>query len=244
MFVGYLDKYRKRLEASGIDEIDAYNQATSDFINEQFSNAPSYRKAKLNGVDLDIRVTFDSQATKDSLGSRKRNVLFRPNTNVSSGSILEFDDQKWLLFDVFKDQLAPRASAQLCNDNLQWAEKDGTIRSFPCVASSLNLIRYRIDNNKYGIDSLDNGLFVFVSMNPYTLSIVASQRFIFGNQVFEVSGLDESTFNGVIQIILRNSLKTEKDDLAGKIADNSAIYKKAQPHTGNVEMSNGGGDLW
>src|SRR5690606_7997003 len=102
---------------------------------------------------------------------------------------------------------------------------------------------------KYDVRLPIGQLFVSVEKNDTTEEIGLNHRFIFGRNVYEITGMDDiTTVNdegyGIIQYTAKITTKREEDDFVNNIAHNA--YKYADSGTVGDGHSNDGeeGGLW
>lgn len=242
--MAYIDDYKARLQAYGNTHSEVKDNTTADLINKTFVNSHEYKVVSIGGANVDTRV-------KPGKDYKNKSLLFRPNAVAHIGELITFDSESWLVFDfTFNEKVFPKADIQLCNEIIRWKDRDGSLVEYDCVAAASRYIKYDIRANRYDVELLQGGMFVYVSLNEDTRNIKPSQRFIIGGSVYEISGIDDLTFvnrgKGLIQFTTKLSTIQTNDDFVNKIADNSTLYLS---ETGNTTPSGGsdtggGGDLW
>ena len=254
--MGWRDDYRARVNAYGGNIAGSYLGSTKSFINSSFANSPSYRLGKLNGTDIDF--LFESgDNKKDQFGEKI--FIFRPDTVVYRGDIIQIDSDNFIAFDINdRTSISPRVTGILCDTVLNWKDASGTTYSYPCVTVPYRSVR-TIQSDSYTLNLAEGHMFAVVQMNTDTQTIALKQRFILGNQVYEISGIDDSNYayngKGIIYFTVTVSTKDSRfnDDWVNRIADNSFLYESQIPSptsvTGTVNTStspasNGGKVLW
>jgi hypothetical protein len=240
--MSFFDDYQKRMQATGTNEADAYEKATANIIEGRFKNSPSYKLAKINGIDTDIRFISGRDY-------KNATMHLRPNTTTNVGDMITIGAETWMVFDFINRETFPQADIQLCNEVIRWKDRDASIREYKTVAAASRYIKYDIRQNRYDVELLQGGMFIYVVQDAITSTIRASQRFIFGKQVYEISGIDDLTFVnkgvGLLQFTTRLSTIKNADDFVNKIADNSDLYLGESGGTGNTGGGPTGGDvLW
>jgi hypothetical protein len=155
----YLDIYRGLMMNSGHNIGESLTNTLVRKINDSFADSPAYRIIKLDGVDVEVRVTQISEVSYverlNNLNKTDVNFIFRPYTKVMIGSIVEWNDYTWLVVDVNWDDIVPKAEAVVCNKILEVVvgedqvvqgydqmyrpifENTPIIFSAPCVARNL-----------------------------------------------------------------------------------------------------------
>jgi hypothetical protein len=230
----YFDNYKKRLSATGQNEVDAIKNASLDLVNSSFSDSPTYQVINVEGIDTDSRVL----TTNDS---NKINILFKLDDVINSGSNLVIDGKKWLITDIIKKITHQKAEAQRCNEALKWKNESDIILSHPCVVTTLKYTVNALNTgSRPSIENPEGNVYIYVQLNSETKTVKHSQRFILGSQVYEIIGIDDLRMVqdnvGVIEFTARISNKNVSDDFTGDIADNS----KDQ----GVDGVDGGRVLW
>lgn len=235
--MSWFDIYQQRISVNGRNEADEFKNATIAFIESSFENATNYKEVSIGNKNIGIRLI----KSKEKRGvEKKKDVLFKPRTNLDVGTILIIDGQHWILMSFDYDDVSPRGAIQLCNKNLNW--NDGTIlQSVPCIATSLQYIRYSVMPDKLDVNTIVGGIYIFAPYNEETKGIKISTRIILGNQAYEIIGIDDMTNvsnnTGVIQFATRMDIKKEGDDFVNEIANNKHIYGGKSNSTNQDESS-------
>lgn len=232
------DKYRRKVELNGGSISESYEASTVSAINNSFADSPNYYVVQIDGEDTEVRFTHNDS------DSNKGTLLFRPYTQKPIGAIVDYDGFKWLVFEFFDKKIMTSSIIQRCNTVLKWKDKDSIVHELTCFASTMKYIRFGIMPNRYDVDLMDGGLFVFVQNNAEAKQIKPSQRFILGSQVYEIVGIDDLSFRdknggGMIQFTTKLSTLNSKDDFVNQIADNTVVNSKL-----NQNGDSGGKKLW
>jgi hypothetical protein len=226
-----------QLNGATSESSSIYN-STVDFINRNFKNSQTYKVITVDGVSTDARVV----STDNGL---EREVIFRPNTTLNYGLILGIDSENWIVMDYTLDTLSPKAIAKLCNQSINWKDGSNVVKS--AYAFTTTNIRYQMNDNSLNLTLPEGTIYVFVKMTDDTNSIKITQRFIIGNHVYEVIGIDDLMLSegssGVIKFTMRLTPENVNDDFTTKIADNTILYNKVSGNKPNGDQG-GAGDLW
>lgn len=264
--MGYnADKYRNRLTRNGNNIGDLYENNTKAFINSTFASSPTFRVLDVVSTEFPDITQIDARVVNvERLGSL-REIIFRPNQGLNVGTYVKFDGETWLIFDKWGSiQTKLSVLVQRCNRVLKWRDKDGNLQTIDCIASASllgskgNQAKMDIEYNQYDVRLPTGQLFVFVEANDLTRTIKMNQRFIFGNNAYEVFGIDDVTNvnkngYGIIQFTVKATTKRDGDDFINYIADNSSIYtyNSAQQNTSTMSTNttttdngNKGGRIW
>lgn len=264
----YLDKYTKRLKRIGDNVGEAYYNNTISFIESTFHASPTYRM-----MDIESNNPMYSHITKmdgrvvevERLGAL-REIILRPTKSLEIGMYAKIDDEWFLLIDKYggTGSTAIKMLAIKINQQLRWYDKDGILRDFKCVASATDLgsksrqSKNEIEWNKYDVRLPIGQLFVSVEKNSITETIGLNHRFIFGRNVYEVTGIDDTTTvddnnYGIIQFTVKITTKSSKDDFEKQIAHNDYQVNTSESESNkillatsdtNKEEEDKGGRLW
>lgn len=229
----YIRKYRKRLNRSGNDIGDVYANNTITFIESNFKSAPTYREVGVVSTEFpDVKKIDTRIITVERMGNI-REVLFRPRKGLNIGSYIVFDNDTWLIYDKWGSEQATKIKTmvQKCNATTKWRDIKGFVREVPCIAvatplgSKANQGKNDIEWNKFDVSLPAGQLFNFTEANPLTRQIRINDRFIFGSNVYEVFGVDDSTTvdingYGIIQFTLKLTTRLDRDDFIEGIAYN------------------------
>lgn len=203
--------YRRRL-ANG-NAMEEMMNSTMAIVDKAFREAPNFKEVFLNGYKTDTRIDTENDNTQLS-------ILFRPNTEVFKGDIINFDSTHWLVNNTNDNPIYPTAYVDLCNEWLKWNDDEGLSKVYPAVVISK---KYDLNQDEQIIIA-ENTLTIRVSYNNDTKKIKHLQRFIINDTPYEIRGIDAiSNVNlgkGFIELKAQQSLLTADDDLDNDIANN------------------------
>lgn len=266
-----LDKYRRKLGRRGSNVGEVYANNTIAFIESTFSDSPTFRVLEVNSEEFPDIKTIDARVVEVERMGSLREVLFRPYQGLNIGSYVRFDNETWLIFDQWGDKDSRKyvAMVQKCNRTLKWAIsndwKDSRgnidltkIREVNCIASQSPLGskasqgKHEIEWNKFDVSLPQGQLYVFVEKNQLTDTLLMNQRFIFGKNVYEIFGIDDTSFvnkegNGIIQLMIKLDVKRDADDFPNRIATSNDVETNVptipveEPDTGDTGE---GGNPW
>lgn len=216
--------YRKRVGDLGSSISGSINNHTIDYINSVFKdNVISYRDAILeNGSIIGIRVI-------DGKNAGENKVLLRPNTDLNTGSVLMFDNDKWLVFEKYGSSTYPKLNIKKCNGNIAY-KFNNDIYTLSVFITNLNAIRFdtRYDNMNIGL--AEGEVYIYAGLNDFSKTVVLNQRFLMQGQAYEVSGIDNLSYAqngvGVVKITSKITTLNTKDDFIFGLADNSHLSKQ------------------
>jgi hypothetical protein len=193
--------------------MDSMTEGTKDIINHTFHESPNYTEVFLNGIKFDARLSVEEDETR-------KTILFRPNTTIYKGDIVEANDKHYLINNTYDNDIYPTAFVDFCNEWLRWTNNNGELITYPCVVKGKT---YDLNNDKFVIVS-ENTITISVSYNEDTKNISILQRFILNGKPFEIKGIDflsDVAFGkGIIHMQATSSLAEVNDDLVDDVADN------------------------
>lgn len=230
----YLDKYKNRLKRSGDDVGEAYANNTVAFINSKFHESPTFRVIQVNGVEFPDIIEMDARVVEVERMGTLREVLFRPNQGLNIGTYVNFDNETWIITDNWggvETTTGIKSLVQKCNRLLKWNDSKGLEQNIWCIASQsplgskANQGKNDIEWNKYDVRLPLGQLYVFTECNDLTKTIKMNHRFIFGRNVYEVFGVDDTNLVdkngfGIIQFTVKLTTVQEGDDFDNRIAVN------------------------
>ncbi|ARF70771.1 hypothetical protein B7C51_25205 (plasmid) [Paenibacillus larvae subsp. pulvifaciens] len=223
MKLNYFELYKKRLERSGENSGESVWNSSVNLINQTFENSHNFRKVKIDGHEVDARIL-------EGKHYYERKLLFRPNQITKLGSLVEFDNETWMIFESFNETISPKASVRHLNEYLRWYDKEKNIHKVKCLAMATRITKYDITPNRYDIDLLAGGIYAIAQSNEEIKTIKPSQRFILGESVYEIAGIDDVTYrnadgSGIIQFTCKLTTFMDSDNRIEKIADNTLLYR-------------------
>jgi hypothetical protein len=255
---GHFDKYKRRLERNGNDIGEVYKNNTIAFIEATFHASPTFRVLEVKSSKNPEVTEMDARVVEVERLGTLREVILRPNDNLDIGTYVTFDGETWVIFDKY-GSAGTGSSIKLvvakCNRTIKWKGKDGKVVEHDCVASSMDLgskakqARNEIEWNKYDVRLPLGQLFVFVETNRDTDNIRLNDRFIFGRNVYEVVGIDDTTMvekdgYGIIQLTVKIATIRTEDDFESRIAYNGYTVEETTNPTDNTNDGGDGGTLW
>ena len=264
----YYEKYIKRLKSIGNNVGEAYHNNTINFIEKTFNASSTYRVMDIesNNPKYSHIKKMDGRVVEVERLGTLREIILRPTKNLEIGMYAKIDDEWFLLIDKYggTGSTAIKMLAIKINQQLRWYDEDGVLREFKCVASATDLgskarqSKNEIEWNKYDVRLPVGQLFVSVEKNEYTEKIGLNHRFIFGRNVYEVTGIDDITTTnnegyGIIQFTVKITTKSSKDDFEKQIAHNDYQVNTSESESNGISLATSdaneeekdkGGRLW
>ncbi len=231
---------------------DAYTQNTIAFIESTFHASPTYKVMKVDSSVYTDITEMDGRVVEIERLGTLREIVLRPTKNLEIGMSVKIDDEWFLLIDKYggTGSTSIKMLAIKINETLRWRDEeqnkiwlenkdnpsyvDNDYYSFKCVASATDLgskskqSKNEIEWNKYDVRLPVGQLFVSVEKNDITEEIGLNHRFIFGRNVYEITGIDDITTvnddgNGIIQYTAKITTKRSEDDFNKNIAVNKYL---------------------
>lgn len=247
--MSYYDKYVKRLTRYGNNVGEAYHNTTINFIESTFHASSTYRVMEIESYKYPNLKKMDGRVVEVERLGTLREIILRPTKSLEVGMYAKIDDEWYLLIDKYggTGSTAIKMLAIKINQRLRWIDEEGVLREFKCVASATDLgsksrqSKNEIEWNKYDVRLPVGQLFVSVEKNEITEKIGLHHRFIFGRNVYEVTGIDDITTTaddgyGIIQFTVKITTRMLEDDFENQIA-----YNKCSVDTNGDK---GGDRLW
>lgn len=264
----FIEKARRRLAVNGNGIGEVYETNTSAFIQEMFSDSPTFRVANVKSYQFPEITKMDVRVINVERMGSLREVMFRPYEGLSTGAYIEFDGNTWLLTDSWGsiETMQQKSLVQKCNHELVWAisedwhKKDSEgnlvldenkINRHICIASQSplgsksNQGRLEVEWNKYDVKLPFGQMYIFLEKNDITTSIKINNRFFLGSNVYEVVGIDDNTLvnldgYGIIQLTTKVTTSQALDDFKNGIAFNK-IKQDVEPE---LDDNDNGGVIW
>jgi hypothetical protein len=232
--VSYLDKYSRRLGRSGDNVGDVYQENTINFINENFSSSPTFRRLQVDSL-THIEITeIDARVVEVERLGTLREVILRPMETLEIGMNVLIDDEWYMLIDKYGGNASTslKMLALKINQRLRWVDKDGVKHDIKCIVSATDLgskskqSKNDIEWNKYDVRLPMGQMFLTFESNDLTRNFNLNFRFIFNSKVYEIVGIDDitnidSNSNGLIQCTLKITTENTQDDFVNGYAHNN-----------------------
>lgn len=228
-----LNKHQRRLDVKGTSMGNGLSNMTQRYQLGRFADSPTYRRAKVYQENESFYFEVDVRVNIIDRMSSIRYVLLKPYQDIKSGSILEFDGNKWLVYEKYGDAVSShlRLTVQRINFRLNWINEDRVFNSIPCIVtksylgSNSRTYPGEIQTNSYDVNFTTDSMMVFVEKTELTDDIVIGTRFILSNNVYMASYIDNMTDvdgngEGVTMLSLTLDEKKSEDDFISKIAYN------------------------
>lgn len=224
-----LDDYKSKVTVFGDTKRDRVVTTRINSFLDSFKNAPEYEQIKIQestSTDLFDSLIYSNSSYKQFI--EEKTLILAPEQNISnffSGQYVFPQRQggTYILtsFDTqYEDK--PKGRMEFCNQTLKWMDENGEIHSFPCVLNDRIPVQ-DFDGANSGVPYVRFLTTIKVQLNPDTLTIDYNDRFIFGQQVFEVTAKNEYINDEMTQDLLeltvaRDETRLPDDDFVNGIA--------------------------
>lgn len=221
----YSQKYERRMLSIGDNVGEAYLSNTFAFMDTTFHAAPTYRVMQIESSAYPDLKEMDGRVVEVERLGTLREIILRPDKSLEIGMSVKIDDEWYILIDKYggNGSTSIKLLAIKVNESLVWIDENGDLQDFNCVASATDLgskskqSKNEIEWNKYDVRLPVGQLFVSVEKNETTEKIGLNHRFIFGRNVFEITGIDDiTTVNddgyGIIQYTAKIDTKRRSQD--------------------------------
>ena len=203
----YIDNYKKRVKPNN----ELYKKSTEKFIDNTISDSPFYNELTIDdGYDNYILFARISEVNDKTI----RNLIFNSGTKVLSGSIVEWNDKKWIITEFNDNTTYPKAKMELANSSIKWLH-DNIIHETACIYQSI-----RFNTDDYKNMSIGAGRRrVVCQFNDVTMSISRNSRFIFDNRAWRIFDIDRISVDGIITMTIEEDQVNEFDNMELRVAD-------------------------
>lgn len=208
--MGILDDYKKKVTIKGNTNRDGFIQYSSEQFLETYQNTPEYNQIKIGTIENADSLLYDCLIY--SLNSYKNNIrektiIFSPNTDINivykGQYIRPINSNDIYIMESIDNQYTNKLKGKIteCNFNLEYINDVGKNISIPCV----------LESNSNGVNGVSDGKYVTIGKNERliiiqnnieTLKIKRDMEFKIDGLIYEVTGVDTATNQGVIYINL------------------------------------------
>lgn len=217
----WLNSHKARHLNAGTNIRESYIKQTNSYIDQSFSNAPTYCKVFIDGIETGVRWVQD-KAYSISSGYEVKKALLRPNTVVDRGTYVLKENDTWLTMFYHKSDCYPSIILRYCNRTLKVADK-----TFPCTFESGVGKSQKVDEDKTLVLANDGAL-IYVSANETTLNIKRLDRFVIDGQAWEVQAIDRTSSVidgiGIISLAIKNVPLKEDELIQDEIEAPTSTY--------------------
>ena len=217
--MGYLENYTNRVQGSISESL---SNSASHLIDATFADSPYYRLISIEKTNNETVSDVETRTVKGD-SSLEMEFLFKSGEKYSIGDTAIVGSDKWLFVDFLKDDIFPKAEAELCNNTLSivtetpgeivgydnlgrpvYGDPTTTTTDIPCVVKSIKEM-YNGDDEQINLVSGSIALMVPSNKSDILKRGIKFQMF---NNTYEIYGFDYSkTINNEgLVIVLANKI--------------------------------------
>jgi len=144
----------------------------------------------VDGIECRALVQYFTNPLNQAKYDRKLHIPME--TNISTGSIIDYDGYKWLVTGSIDDIQAYKTACMVKSNNTLTIHKNNTLYQIPCIISkSLSL---NTEDNQY-IETVDNSLYLTVSNSLTTQQIKVNDIYEIGTYNYYISSVADDISN-------------------------------------------------
>jgi len=145
--------------------------------------------------DITTQVIVQSHSNPLNEGKYDKKIHMPIETIVSTGSIVEWEDNKWIIVSNIDNLQAYKTASMIkCNNTFPFYDSTSTLHTIPCIVSK-GLIS--LDEQKI-ISTLDSEIAVQISDTSITRQIEINNIFKLGLRNYTVTDINDITINGLL----------------------------------------------
>lgn len=103
------ERYMYRVNSKGSSPTESSLNAGKRDVNYKFASSPSYTLVLVDDNKTEAIVTSKSEYNE-------KEIIFRPDTKLNIGAVVEFRDTNYLLMEFIERDLDPKGLLNLCNN--------------------------------------------------------------------------------------------------------------------------------
>lgn len=198
--MSYFDDYKKRVQLFGSNVNEASKNNSINYINRVFSNTLNYQIVKINDIDTEVIIN-------EGKTYKEKKLILKPNVHFDVGSLVDYNNEKWLVIDKYENQISDSLKIELCNGEMifqtlptriligisPWGEEqyqviDGSTITIPCIVQS---VRELYDGDSEQINIVDTRIALKIQ-NQTNEYIAVGKEFEIFNTKYRIYGIDRS----------------------------------------------------
>ena len=157
-----------------------------------FESAPFYHVVGVNGSEQGVHIIHDK--------NNDYKILSKPDETLSSGDIVTWEDNDWLIVRTFGDsQVQTKGIIIKCNNVLNYYQNNtNTLHKIPCaIEASVQLYRMGYDSNRY-LSEPSNTIVVRIPHNEITSQIKRNGIYQLGMQSYKIVDMSDVIERGIL----------------------------------------------
>jgi len=210
------DLYEKRLSVNGNSYREREINSIKKAILDDFKDIPSYREVHVNdSAYINIQV-FNTNYYDI------KTIEVEPNKTINIGDILQFDDGKWMCFEIDKtNPICHTGKVHLCAGTFSFYKAGVTPNAVDVpyvVFDNISLTRMGIDNNKY-MATPDSRMMIVIRDDSINKHIERGDKFVFyangeTKDIYRVIDLNRMRTPGLFILKLDFYSKNDQEEIA------------------------------
>lgn len=199
------DLYKKRLLSYGNDSKESVLNNTKTIIERSFANSLGYSVVKINNIDTEVIIT--EVIINEGKTHKKKKLILKPDVHFDIGSLVDYNNEKWLVTDKYENQISDSLKIELCNSEMifqtsptlvligttpwgeeQYEEIPGSTITIPCIVQS---VRELYDGDSEQINVVDTRIALKIQ-NQNNEYIAVGKEFEIFNTKYRIYGIDKS----------------------------------------------------
>lgn len=214
--MSYLELYKKRMGGSEKSVHDLRETTAKNSANRNFVSAQGYFPATLEEYGSEPR-NIDI-IVRSGTSELQKYILLRPDTTVKVGGYISYNDKTYIIKEVNRDVVLPKADCYLCNQKLNFR---GVERAIPCYTNSTTYgSKGILDQDKFY--ELDSKTKIYIQRNEITEKMFIGQRVMFANTyVYKITEMDDLVFPNMYAIVAQRDENMPMDDFENNLAWNA-----------------------
>lgn len=194
------DLYKKRLLSYGNNSKESVLNNTKTIVERSFANLLGSSVVKINNIDTEVIVT-------EGKNHREKKLTLKPNVYFDIGTVVDYNNEKWLITDKYENQISDSLKIELCNGEMifqtpptlvligttPWGEEQyeeilGSTITIPCIVQS---VRELYDGDSEQINIVDTRIALKIQ-NQNNEYIAVGKEFEIFNTKYRIYGIDKS----------------------------------------------------
>jgi hypothetical protein len=154
--------------------------------------------------DIAVQVIIQSHSNPLNEGKYNKKIHIPIDTVVNTGSIVEWEDNKWIIVSNIDNLQAYKSASMIkCNNTLSFYSNENFISyEIPCIV--IDRTNTNLQDNKY-LFTIDCDILVMVANNEVNMQISSNDTFKIGRFNYYVTKPDDITKPGLILLPMKFS---------------------------------------
>lgn len=214
--MSYLELYKKRMSGSNTSVHEQRTTISQNQAHRNFTLAQGYFPATLK--EYGKREEPVDVIVRSGTSELQKYLLFRPESDVDTGAYILYNKKTYIVKEVNKDAILPKADCYLCNRELNFKDIDYPM---PCYTNSTTYgSKGIVDQGKFY--ELDSKTKIYIQLNDITKRLRIGQRVMFANRyVYKITEIDDLVFPNMLTLVAERDETMPMDDFANNIAWNA-----------------------